>query len=77
LDAEEWAQAVTERARQWVHDADVPEAVRELSHRVLGSTLAERFVDREDEGRAHNGNHKHGHRKSRAHSSWRRHGHQP
>lgn len=39
-DAAEWLQGVTERATEWVHDTDVPERVREVAQRILGSDLA-------------------------------------
>ena len=39
-DAVDWLQAVTERATEWVHDADVPERVREVSRKILESDFA-------------------------------------
>jgi hypothetical protein len=36
-DATDWLQGVTEKAAEWAHDTDVPERVREVAHRILGS----------------------------------------
>ena len=35
-----WLQGVTDKATDWVHDNDVPERVREVAQRVLGSDRA-------------------------------------
>jgi len=39
-EAADWLQGVTDKATEWVHDSDVPERVREVAHRILGSDLA-------------------------------------
>ena len=39
-EAADWLQGATDKATEWVHDNDVPERVREVAQRILGSDLA-------------------------------------
>jgi hypothetical protein len=39
-EAAEWLQTLTDKAAEWVHDADVPERVREVAHHILESDFA-------------------------------------
>ena len=39
-DAGQWLQSVTDKAGEWLHDADVPEHVRNVAERVAGSDAA-------------------------------------
>lgn len=36
-EATEWLQGVTEKAAEWAHDTEIPERVRVVAHRILGS----------------------------------------
>src|SRR5271170_186763 len=38
-EAAEWLQGITARAAVLVHDPEVPERVREVAHRILGTDL--------------------------------------
>jgi hypothetical protein len=44
-EAGRWVQSVTEKAGEWIHDADVPEHVRSAAHRVKESEAAHRVAD--------------------------------
>jgi hypothetical protein len=39
-EAMEWLQGVTDKAAEWVHDAGVPERVREVAQRILDADFA-------------------------------------
>jgi hypothetical protein len=44
-DAGRWVQSVTERAGEWLHDADVPEHVRSVAHRLKDSDVADQMSE--------------------------------
>lgn len=46
-DAGRWVQSVTDKAGQWLQDADVPEHVRAVAHRLKDSDAPDRMVLRE------------------------------
>jgi gas vesicle protein len=44
-DAGRWVQSVTDKAGEWLHEADVPEQVRTVAHKVKESDAASRVTD--------------------------------
>jgi hypothetical protein len=44
-DAGRWLQSVTEKAGEWLHDADVPEHVRNVADRVWESGAADQVKE--------------------------------
>jgi len=42
-DAGRWVQSVTDKAGEWLHDAEVPEHVRAVAHRLKESDAADRM----------------------------------
>lgn len=44
-EAGRWVQSVTDKAGEWLHEADVPEHVRTVAHKVKESDAAGRVTD--------------------------------
>jgi hypothetical protein len=44
-EAGRWVQSVTDKAGDWLHDADVPEHVRNVAHKIKESDAASRVND--------------------------------
>jgi hypothetical protein len=44
-DAGRWVQSVTDKAGDWLHEADVPEHVRHVAHKLKESDAAARVSD--------------------------------
>jgi hypothetical protein len=44
-DAGRWVQSVTDKAGEWIHDADVPDHVRTVAQKVKDSDAVSRMVD--------------------------------
>jgi hypothetical protein len=44
-DAGRWVQSVTDKAGEWLHDADVPEQARTVAQKLKDSDTAGRVVD--------------------------------
>jgi hypothetical protein len=44
-DAGRWVQSVADKAGEWLHDADVPEHVRTVAHKIAESDAADRMTE--------------------------------
>ena len=44
-DAGRWVQSMTDKAGDWIHDADVPEHVRGVAHKVKESDAVHRVTE--------------------------------
>ena len=44
-DAGQWVQSVSAKTGEWLHDADVPDHLRNVAHKIRGSEAAGRMRD--------------------------------
>jgi len=44
-DAGRWVESLTDKAGDWIHDAEVPEHVRDVAHKVKESDTVHRMAD--------------------------------